>query len=92
MNVQDIAKAIKREPAEIIKKLFMMGTMVNQNQSLDEETIELILMDYGIEAVKKKSKKIKLISNVYSLKRVILMKKIWLSVHQLLQSWVTLTW
>ncbi|PCS01447.1 translation initiation factor IF-2 [Lactococcus fujiensis] len=53
MNVQDIAKAIKREPAEIIKKLFMMGTMVNQNQSLDEETIELILMDYGIEAVKK---------------------------------------
>ncbi|MQW22271.1 MULTISPECIES: translation initiation factor IF-2 [unclassified Lactococcus] len=53
MNVQDIAKSIKREPAEIIKKLFMMGTMVNQNQSLDEETIELILMDYGIEAVKK---------------------------------------
>ena len=34
MNVQDIAKSIKREPAEIIKKLFMMGTMVNQNQSL----------------------------------------------------------
>lgn len=53
MNVQDIAKAIKREPAEIIKKLFMMGTMVNQNQSLDEETIELILMDYGVEAIKK---------------------------------------
>ena len=40
MNVQDIAKAIKREPAEIIKKLFMMGTMVNQNQSLDEDTLE----------------------------------------------------
>ena len=53
MNVQDIAKAIKREPAEIIKKLFMMGTMVNQNQSLDADTIELILMDYGIEAIKK---------------------------------------
>lgn len=53
MNVQDIAKAIKREPAEIIKKLFMMGTMVNQNQSLDEDTLELILMDYGITPVKK---------------------------------------
>ncbi|MGL4483098.1 MAG: translation initiation factor IF-2, partial [Lactococcus garvieae] len=52
-NVQDIAKAIKREPAEIIKKLFMMGTMVNQNQSLDEDTLELILMDYGITPVKK---------------------------------------
>lgn len=53
MNVQDIAKSIKREPAEIIKKLFMMGTMVNQNQSLDEDTIELILMDYGVTPVKK---------------------------------------
>jgi len=53
MNVQDIAKSIKREPAEIIKKLFMMGTMVNQNQSLDEDTLELILMDYGITPVKK---------------------------------------
>lgn len=53
MNVQDIAKAIKREPAEIIKKLFMMGTMVNQNQSLDEDTLELILMDYGITPIKK---------------------------------------
>lgn len=53
MNVQDIAKSIKREPAEIIKKLFMMGTMVNQNQSLDEDTIELILMDYGVTPLKK---------------------------------------
>lgn len=31
----------------------MMGTMVNQNQSLDEDTLELILMDYGITPVKK---------------------------------------
>lgn len=53
MNVQDLAKLLKRESAEIIKKLFMMGTMVNQNQSLDQETIELILMDYGVEAVQK---------------------------------------
>ena len=30
-----------------------MGTMVNQNQSLDEDTIELILMDYGVTPVKK---------------------------------------
>ena len=31
----------------------MMGTMVHQNQSLDEDTIELILMDYGVTPVKK---------------------------------------
>lgn len=53
MNVADIAKKIYREPAEIIKKLFMMGVMVNQNQSLDKETIELLAVDYGIEPKEK---------------------------------------
>ena len=53
MTVAEIAKRIKREPAEIIKKLFMMGVMVTQNQSLDGDTIELLLVDYGIEAKEK---------------------------------------
>ena len=50
MNVAEIAKRIKREPAEIVKKLFMMGVMATQNQSLDSDTIELLMVDYGIEA------------------------------------------
>ncbi|CAM4060576.1 translation initiation factor IF-2 [Streptococcus penaeicida] len=50
MTVADIAKRIKREPAEIVKKLFMMGVMATQNQSLDGDTIELLMVDYGIEA------------------------------------------
>jgi len=53
MTVAEIAKRIKREPAEIVKKLFMMGVMATQNQSLDGDTIELLLVDYGIEATKK---------------------------------------
>ncbi|MEC5316284.1 translation initiation factor IF-2 [Enterococcus casseliflavus] len=53
MNVADIAKKIYREPAEIIKKLFMMGVMVNQNQPLDKDTIELLATDYGIEPQEK---------------------------------------
>lgn len=53
MNVADIAKKIYREPAEIIKKLFLMGVMVNQNQPLDKDTIELLATDYGIEAQEK---------------------------------------
>ena len=53
MNVAEIAKKIHREPAEIIKKLFMMGVMVNQNQSLDKDTIELLAADYGINAEEK---------------------------------------
>ena len=53
MTVAEIAKRIKREPAEIVKKLFLMGVMATQNQSLDGDAIELLMVDYGIEAIKK---------------------------------------
>ncbi|MFS9037210.1 translation initiation factor IF-2 [Streptococcus timonensis] len=53
MTVAEIAKRIKREPAEIVKKLFMMGVMATQNQSLDGDTIELLMVDYGIDAKQK---------------------------------------
>ncbi|WP_268913161.1 translation initiation factor IF-2 [Lentilactobacillus sp. SPB1-3] len=53
MNAQDLGKALHREPAEIVKKLFMLGVMVNQNQSLDKDTIEILAADYGISAEEK---------------------------------------
>ncbi|WP_125565145.1 translation initiation factor IF-2 [Companilactobacillus insicii] len=53
MNAQDIGKLIHREPAEIVKKLFMLGIMINQNQSLDKDAIELLATDYGINAEEK---------------------------------------
>ncbi|HFQ1145144.1 TPA: translation initiation factor IF-2 [Enterococcus faecium] len=37
----------------IIKKLFMLGVMVNQNQALDKDTIELLATDYGMEPQEK---------------------------------------
>src|SRR5699024_4312090 len=53
MNAQDLGKLIHREPAEIVKKLFMLGVMINQNQSLDKDTIELLAEDYGIKSEEK---------------------------------------
>ncbi|GKT03276.1 translation initiation factor IF-2 [Furfurilactobacillus entadae] len=53
MNAQDLGKILHREPAELIKKLFMLGVMVNQNQSLDKDTIEILAADYGIAAEEK---------------------------------------
>ncbi len=53
MNAQDLGKILHREPAEIVKKLFMLGVMVNQNQSLDKDTIEILAADYGIDAKEK---------------------------------------
>ncbi|PKR03821.1 translation initiation factor IF-2, partial [Staphylococcus aureus] len=37
------------ESSEIIKKLFLLGIVANINQSLNQETIELIADDYGVE-------------------------------------------
>lgn len=53
MNAQDLGKLLHREPAEIVKKLFMLGVMVNQNQSLDKDTIEILASEYGIDAQEK---------------------------------------
>ncbi|HIW72215.1 MAG TPA: translation initiation factor IF-2 [Candidatus Levilactobacillus faecigallinarum] len=53
MNAQDLAKLLHRSSAEIVKKLFMLGVMVNQNQSLDKDTIEVLADDYGIKAQEK---------------------------------------
>lgn len=53
MNAQDLSKILHRSTAEIVKKLFMLGVMVNQNQALDKDTIEILAADYGIEAKEK---------------------------------------
>lgn len=53
MTVADLSKKLHRQPAELIKKLMMMGVMANQNQSLDTDTIALLLDEYGIEAEEK---------------------------------------
>lgn len=65
MNAQDLGKILHREPAEIVKKLFMLGIMVNQNQSLNSEAIELIATDYGINAKEKVEEDISDIDNLF---------------------------
>ena len=54
MNAQDIGKILHRAPAEIVKKLIDLGIMVNQNKSLNRDTIELLAADYHIHAQEKK--------------------------------------
>ena len=55
ITVKELAEKIGKSPAEIIKFLFMMGQMVTINASLDDETIQLIAMKYGIEITKEES-------------------------------------
>ncbi|MGO1557049.1 MAG: translation initiation factor IF-2, partial [Staphylococcus equorum] len=52
ITVGELAEKLNVESSGIVKKLFLLGIMANINQSLDEETLELIVDDYGVEAEK----------------------------------------
>jgi len=53
MTIAEIAQKIHREPAELVKKLFMDGVVATQNDSLSKDVIEVLLMDYGVEPIEK---------------------------------------
>ncbi|WP_286884781.1 translation initiation factor IF-2 [Aneurinibacillus sp. UBA3580] len=53
MTVAELAKKMKKQPSEIIKKLFGLGVMATINQELDLDTIHLIAADYEIEVEEK---------------------------------------
>ncbi|MEL7607929.1 MAG: translation initiation factor IF-2 [Bacillota bacterium] len=49
ITVKDLSEKIGKPAAEIIKKLFILGTMATINQELDFDTCSLIAGEYGIE-------------------------------------------
>lgn len=53
ITVGELAEKIGQTPANVIKVLFMLGTMVTINSSLDDEQVELICLEYGYETKKK---------------------------------------
>ena len=52
MSVGELAEKLNRNASDIIKLLFMMGTMVTINSTLDEENIELVCMEFNVECHK----------------------------------------
>ncbi|MDN6195022.1 MAG: translation initiation factor IF-2 [Atopostipes suicloacalis] len=53
MTIAELALKINREPASLVKKLFMSGVIVTQNDSLSKDVIEVLLIDLGIEPIEK---------------------------------------
>lgn len=52
ITVDELSQKIGQTPANVIKVLFMLGTMVTINSSLSDEQVELICMEYGLECKK----------------------------------------
>lgn len=52
ITVGELAEKLGQTPANVIKILFLLGTMVTINSSLNDEQVELICMEYGKECEK----------------------------------------
>ncbi|WP_214826722.1 translation initiation factor IF-2 [Exiguobacterium algae] len=52
LSVADLASKMNKKPNEIIMKLMGMGVMATINQTLDDETIELLAAEFGYEVEK----------------------------------------
>ena len=52
ITVDELSQKIGQTPANVIKVLFMLGTMVTSNSPLNHEQVELICMEYGLECKK----------------------------------------
>ncbi|MDE6475408.1 MAG: translation initiation factor IF-2 [Erysipelotrichaceae bacterium] len=52
LSVGELAEKLNRNASEIIKLLFMMGTMVTINSTLEDEHIELVCMEFNVECHK----------------------------------------
>ena len=50
MTIRELAEKMKMQPAVIVKKLFMEGTMVTVNHEIDFEKAQEIALDYNIIA------------------------------------------
>ena len=50
LTIRELAEAMKKQPSELVKKLFMQGMMVTVNQEIDFEKASEIALEYEIIA------------------------------------------
>lgn len=56
ITVGELAEKIGKQSSDIIKVLFMLGKMVTINSALDDDTVELVCINYDITATKVKER------------------------------------
>jgi translation initiation factor IF-2 len=49
IRLYEFAEKINKQPSEIISKLFMLGMMTTKNDFLDEDAIEILADEFGVE-------------------------------------------
>lgn len=49
IRVYEFADKLKKQPSEVISKLFMLGVMTTKNDFLDEDAIEILADEFNVE-------------------------------------------
>ena len=52
ITVGELAEKLHRNSSELIKVLFMLGNMVTINSQLDDDTVELLCMEFNVKVTK----------------------------------------
>ena len=55
ITVSALAEKLNKNSSDLIKLLFMLGKMVTINSNLDDETVQLICMEYNVEVTKEEN-------------------------------------
>jgi len=55
VSVRDLAAKLLKSPADLVKKLMLLGMNVSLNNEIDYATAELIALDYNVRVEKEKS-------------------------------------
>ena len=56
ITVGELANKLNKNSGDIIKILFMLGKMVTINSALDDENVELVCLEFGVDATKEAEK------------------------------------
>ena len=56
ITVANLAKKLNKNSGEIIKVLFMLGKMVTINSALDDEDVELVCVNFDVNATKEEKR------------------------------------
>ena len=52
ITVGELAEKLKKNASEIIKLLFMLGKMVTINSIMDDDLVELVCLEFGVDVIK----------------------------------------
>ncbi len=72
IQVRDLAEKMVKTPAEVVKKLMELGSMVTINQEIDYETVEIVAGLFGVSVEHEISEEKKILEEITDIEETLL--------------------